>query len=174
MYGIWACCSTFSRVWGFFEARIWIWIRIRIRFRVPHQIKNHNPYPHQRDADPQRWFQETDPSVRLCTGSTAAWTLSWMWGWPPPSSPDTSSPFIPPQDCMTRRRRTRWFWHTRKPVFFLLLALKWQCHEIFIVMFFSWISFPQVPEYCNRAVSNFFENSRRCSQLKVHQHHWCR
>ncbi len=37
---------------------------------------------------------------------------------------------------------------------------------------FSWISFPQAPEYTIRAVSNFFENSRRYSQLKVH--HWCR
>ncbi len=32
---------------------------------------------------------------------------------------------------------------------------------------FSWISFPQAPEYTIRAVSNFFENSRRYSQLKV-------
>ncbi len=34
--------------------------------------------------------------------------------------------------------------------------------------FFSWISFPQAPEYTTRAVSNYFENSRRYLQLKVH------
>ncbi len=51
-------------------------------------------------------------------------------------------------------------------------ALKGQCHEIFDFCFFSWNSFPQAPEYTNRAVSNFFENSRRYSQLKVH--HRCR
>ncbi len=42
----------------------------------------------------------------------------------------------------------------------------------FRLRFLSWISFPQAPEYTNRAVSNFFENSRRYSQLKVH--HRCR
>ena len=52
------------------------------------------------------------------------------------------------------------------------IRLKGQCHEIFDFCFFSWISFPQAPEYTNRAVSNFFENSRRYSQLKVH--HRCR
>ncbi len=45
--------------------------------------------------------------------------------------------------------------------------LKGQCHEIFCFWFFSWISFPQAPEYTIRAVSNFFENSRRYLQLKV-------
>ncbi len=34
--------------------------------------------------------------------------------------------------------------------------LKGQCHEIFCFWFFSWISFPQAPEYTLRAVSNFF------------------
>ncbi len=38
--------------------------------------------------------------------------------------------------------------------------------------FFSWINFPQAPEYTKRAVSSFFNNSRRYSQLKVH--HKCR
>ncbi len=37
----------------------------------------------------------------------------------------------------------------------------------FCFWFFSWISFPQALEYTIRAVSNFFENSRRYSQLKV-------
>ncbi len=45
--------------------------------------------------------------------------------------------------------------------------LKGQCHEIFDFCFFSRISFPQAPEYTIRVVSNFFENSRRYSQLKV-------
>ncbi len=45
--------------------------------------------------------------------------------------------------------------------------LKGQCHEIFCFWFFSWISLPQALEYTIRAVSNFFENSRRYSQLKV-------
>ncbi len=45
--------------------------------------------------------------------------------------------------------------------------LKGQCHEIFDFWFFSWISFPQAPEYTTGVVSNFFENSRRYSQLKV-------
>ncbi len=53
------------------------------------------------------------------------------------------------------------------------LPLKWQCHEIFCFWFFSWISFPQASDYTIRAVSNFFENSRRYSQLKVcHRCRW--
>ncbi len=54
--------------------------------------------------------------------------------------------------------------------------LKGQWHEIFDFWFFSWISFPQAPEYTIRAVSNFFENSRRYSQFNVHYrcrwHRW--
>ncbi len=34
-------------------------------------------------------------------------------------------------------------------------TLKGQCHEIFDFCFFSWISFPQAPEYTIRSVSNF-------------------
>ena len=49
--------------------------------------------------------------------------------------------------------------------------LKGQCHEIFCFWFFSWISFPPAPEYSIRTVSNFFENSRRYSQVKVHCRH---
>ena len=48
--------------------------------------------------------------------------------------------------------------------------LKGQCHEIFCFWFFSWISFPQASDYTIRAVSSFFENLRRYSQLKVD--HW--
>jgi hypothetical protein len=36
-----------------------------------------------------------------------------------------------------------------------LHSLKGQCHEIFDFWFFSWISFPQSPEYTLRVVSNF-------------------
>ncbi len=55
-------------------------------------------------------------------------------------------------------------------------SLKVQCHEIFCFWFFSWISFPQASDYTIRAVSNFFENSRRYLQLKVchrcQRHRW--
>ncbi len=58
----------------------------------------------------------------------------------------------------------------------LFIILKGQCHEIFDFWFFSWISFPQASEYTITAISNFFENSRRYSQIKVHhrcqQHRW--
>ncbi len=56
------------------------------------------------------------------------------------------------------------------------MMLKGQCHEIFCFWFFSSISFPPAPEYPIRTVSIFFENSRRYSQVKVHQryqrHRW--
>ena len=56
------------------------------------------------------------------------------------------------------------------------VPLKGQCHEIFCFWFFSWISFPPAPEYPIRTVLNFFENSRRYSQVKVHhrcqRHRW--
>ncbi len=51
-------------------------------------------------------------------------------------------------------------------------SLKGKCHGIFDFRFSTWISFPQAPDYSIGAVSNFFENSRRYSQLKVH--HRCR
>ncbi len=57
-----------------------------------------------------------------------------------------------------------------------LTFLKGQCHEIFDFWFFSSISFPQAYEYTSTAISNFFENSRRYSRLKVHhlcqRHRW--
>ncbi len=56
------------------------------------------------------------------------------------------------------------------------IPLKGQCHEIFDFWFFSWISFPQACEYTVTAISNFFENSRRYSRLKVRhrcqRHRW--
>ncbi len=55
------------------------------------------------------------------------------------------------------------------------MHLKGQCHEIFRFWFFSSISFPPAPEYPIRTVSNFFEISRRYSQLKVdHRCRWHR
>ncbi len=44
--------------------------------------------------------------------------------------------------------------------------LKGQFHKIICFWFFSWVKFP--PEYPIRTVSNFFENSRRYSLVKVH------
>ncbi len=52
------------------------------------------------------------------------------------------------------------------PLLFLK-QLKGQCHEIFDFRFSTWITFPQTPDYAIKAASNFFENSRRYSQLKV-------
>ncbi len=52
------------------------------------------------------------------------------------------------------------------------VRLKGQCHKIFCFRFFSWITFPQAPENDIRVISNFLENSRRYSQVKVH--HRCR
>ncbi len=70
-----------------------------------------------------------------------------------------------------RLHRTRIF-RTREPK----ARLKGQCHEIFCFWFFSWINFPQASDYTIRVVSNFFENSRRYSQLKVchrcQRHRW--
>ncbi len=62
-------------------------------------------------------------------------------------------------------------WGARQRVYrksFLLSYLKGQCHEIFDFRFSIWMSFPQAPDYTIRAISNFFETSRRYSQLKVH------
>ncbi len=54
--------------------------------------------------------------------------------------------------------------------------LKGQCHPDFLLLVFSWISFPPAPEYPSRIVSNFFKYSRRYSQVKVHhryqRHRW--
>jgi hypothetical protein len=47
-------------------------------------------------------------------------------------------------------------------------VLKGQRHKIFDLKFSTWISFPQTPDYTIRAVSNFFEHSRRYSHLKLH------
>ncbi len=57
-----------------------------------------------------------------------------------------------------------------------IFHLKGQCHEIFCFRFFSWITFPQAPKNNIRVISNFSENSRRYSQVKMHHrcqwHRW--
>ncbi len=56
------------------------------------------------------------------------------------------------------------------------VRLKGQCHEIFCFWFFHESVSPPAPEYPIRTVSNFFENSQRYSQVKVHhryqRHQW--
>ncbi len=47
-------------------------------------------------------------------------------------------------------------------------SLKGQCHKIFCFRFFKRIIFPQAPQNNIRVTSNFFENSLRYSQVKVH------
>ncbi len=49
--------------------------------------------------------------------------------------------------------------------------LKGTVSRDFCFWFFTWISFPPAPEYSIKTISNFFENSRRYSQFKVH-HQW--
>ncbi len=44
-----------------------------------------------------------------------------------------------------------------------------QYHKIFSFRFFSWIIFSQAPENNFGVISNFFENSRRYLQVKVHR-----
>ncbi len=50
----------------------------------------------------------------------------------------------------------------------LFVTLKGVWHEIFDLMFFSWISVPQASKYSNGAILNFFENSRKYSRINVH------
>ncbi len=54
--------------------------------------------------------------------------------------------------------------------------LKGTVSRDFLLLVFFMNQFPQAPEYTIRAVSNFFENSRRYSQLKVdhryQRHRW--
>ncbi len=55
-----------------------------------------------------------------------------------------------------------------EPVFCVRNRSKWQCHEIFCIMFFSRNIFLKAPENNIRVISIFFENSRRYSQVMVH------
>jgi hypothetical protein len=83
-----------------------------------------------------------------------------------------------PISCLPEDSQTKRFFseHSAHSLLFLIIVsgtkcihmlLKGQCHEIFDFRLSTWISLPQAPEYTIRAVSNFFENSRRYSQLKV-------
>jgi hypothetical protein len=58
----------------------------------------------------------------------------------------------------------------------LIVCFKGTVSRDFRLLVFFMNQFPQVPEYTIRAVSNFFENSWRYSQLKVHhrcqRHRW--
>ncbi len=55
------------------------------------------------------------------------------------------------------------------------LKIKGTVSRDFCFWFFSSISFPPAPEYPIRTVSNFFENSRRYSQLNIdHRCRWHR
>ncbi len=76
--------------------------------------------------------------------------------------------------CLWKGSQVEFSFLVRK--FFIEHVLKEQRHEIFCKWFFSWISFPPAPEYPIRTVTNFFENSQRYSQVKVHhryqRHRW--
>ncbi len=56
------------------------------------------------------------------------------------------------------------------------ILIKGTVSRDFLLLVFSWINFPQASDYTIRAVLNFFENSRRYSQLKVchrcQRHRW--
>jgi hypothetical protein len=56
--------------------------------------------------------------------------------------------------------------------YFLKICVQGTVPRDFRLLVFSCISFPQDPECTIRAISNFFEYLRRCSQRKVH--HLCR
>jgi hypothetical protein len=64
----------------------------------------------------------------------------------------------------------------RCSILYLFFGLTGQCHKMFCFWFFHESVSPQPPRYPIRNVSNFFENSRRYSQVKVHhrnqRHRW--
>ncbi len=66
--------------------------------------------------------------------------------------------------------------HISTLIYSAFCLLKGTVSRDFRLLFFSWISFPQASEYFLAAISNFFENSRRYSRLKVHhrcqRHRW--
>ncbi len=57
-----------------------------------------------------------------------------------------------------------------------MFSFKGTVSRDFLLLVFLWKSFPPAPEYPIRTVSNFFENSRRYSQVKMHhrcqRHRW--
>ncbi len=76
---------------------------------------------------------------------------------------------IAARDCDSLRKALTFF-IPRKIYTSSLMYLEGQCQEIFCFWFFSWIGFPPAPEYSIKTALNFFENSRRYSQVKVL--HW--
>jgi hypothetical protein len=59
------------------------------------------------------------------------------------------------------------FWYSSQIYqIWYIFVIKGTVPRDFDFRFSTWISFPQAPDYTVRAVSNFFENSRRYSQLK--------
>ncbi len=85
-----------------------------------------------------------------------------------------------PKTCISRvlilkNWTARDFWRNFLACLFFS-SLKGQCHEIFVFMFFHESVSPQAPEYTTTDISNFFENSRRYSRLKMHhrcqRHRW--
>ncbi len=78
-----------------------------------------------------------------------------------------------------------WFWFLmahwvliESPVLYLIVlrcVFKGTVSRDFLLLIFLWISIPPAPEYPIRTVLNFFENSRRYSQVKVHhRYQWHR
>ncbi len=61
--------------------------------------------------------------------------------------------------------------HFWSPLFSLYNTFKGTVSWDFLLLVFSWISFPQASDYTIRAVSNVSKNSRRYSQLYVY--HQC-
>jgi hypothetical protein len=59
-----------------------------------------------------------------------------------------------------------------RPARLNFILLKGTVPRDFRLQGWLWISFSQAPEYTIRTVSNYLENSRRYSQIKVH--HQCR
>ncbi len=56
----------------------------------------------------------------------------------------------------------------QEPYKVTICILKGTVSRDFLLLVFSWISFPPAPEYSSKTVSNFFENSRGYSQFRVH------
>jgi hypothetical protein len=117
-------------------------------------------------------------TARTRTGCRATPTIHPALSVPWTSPPQGSSPISKADNVLvhfTRKPSGEWEHIKKAGKYSKMSSLKGQCHEIFCFWFFSWVSFPSAPEYPIRTVSNFFENLRRYSQVKVHhryQRHW--
>ncbi len=101
--------------------------------------------------------------MHLSFSMVVAWTLFGLVNWRL-----ASSLICVVRPTLRARVQVRELLNTRVPNnIHTKYTLKGQCHKIFCSWFLSWISFPQAPEYTIWAVSNFFENLRRYSQLNV-------